>query len=130
MNFLMNGGRENRLITSLIILKPRRYMTQPYQALGSAFRGALGQDHNPLHRLACIVYGFRDEPVNTLIENALTRTDFTVLIFAKVLSDEAWNRRNTKNNVIVVTENRCAIKGEVGAVIPDLWKCEYIMQRI
>ena len=93
-------------------------MTQPYQALGSVFRGALEQDHNPLHRLACIGYGFRDEHVNTLIENALTRTDFTVLIFAKVLSDEAWNRWNTKNNVIVVIENRCAIKGEVGAVIP------------
>jgi hypothetical protein len=105
-------------------------MIQPYQALWSAFRGALGQDHNPLHRLVCIGYGFADEHVNTLIESALARTDFTLLIFTKYMSDEAWNRWSVKNNAIVVTENRCALKGEIGAGHPDLSKCEYIMQRI
>lgn len=105
-------------------------LTQPYQALWSAFRGALGQDHAPLHRLACIGYGFADEHVNTLIENALAGTDFTALIFTKALSDEAWNRWNSKPNVVIVTENRCAIKGEAGAGHPDLWKFEYLSQRV
>jgi len=121
--------------TKRLIIPPQRRkaddtMTQPYQALWSAFRGALGQDHNPLHRLACIGYGFADEHVNTLVESALARTDFTVLIFTKYLSDEVWNRWSAKSNVIVMTENRCAIKGEVGAGHSDLWKCDYIMQRI
>lgn len=121
--------------TKRLMIPPQRRkaddtMTQPYQALWSAFRGALGQDHDPLHRLACIGYGFADEHVNTLVESALARTDFTVLIFTKYLSDEAWNRWSKKSNVIVVTEDRCAIKGKVGEGHPDLWKCEYIMQRI
>ena len=105
-------------------------MIQPYQALWSAFRGALGQDHNPLNRLACIGYGLADEHVNTVIESALARTNFTVLIFAKVLSDEAWKRWSTKNNVIIVTEDRCAIKSEVGPGHPNLWEFEYLTQRI
>ncbi len=121
--------------TKRLMIPPQRRkgddtMMQPYQALWSAFRGALGQDHNPLHRLACIGYGFADEHVNTVIESALARTDLTVLIFAKALSDEAWNRWSAKNNVIVVTEARCAIKSEVGQGHPDLWKFEHLSQRI
>jgi SIR2-like protein len=121
--------------TKRLMIPPQRRkaddtMTQPYQALWSAFRGALGQDHNPLHRLACIGYGFADEHVNTVIESALARTDFTVLIFTKDLSDEAWNRWSAKSNVIIVTEDRCAIKSEVGAGHPDLWKFEHLSKRI
>jgi hypothetical protein len=105
-------------------------MTQPYQALWSAFRGALGQDPNPLHRLVCIGYGFADEHVNTLIESALARSDFTVLIFTKTISDEAWIRWSQKKNVIVVTDSRCAVKGEVGGGHPELWKFDTLSQRI
>jgi hypothetical protein len=121
--------------TKRLMIPPQRRkandtMTQPYQALWSAFRGALGQDNYPLNRLVCIGYGFTDEHVNTLIESALARTDFTVLIFTKHLSDDVWNRWSAKDNVIVVTETRCANKGETGAGHPDLWDCEYIMKRI
>lgn len=105
-------------------------MTQPYAALWSAFRGALAQDSNLLNRLVCIGYGFSDEHVNTPIENALARTNFTVLIFAEQLSDDAWDRWSRKNNVIVVTEARCALKSEVGAGHPDLWKFEKLAQEI
>lgn len=105
-------------------------MTQPYQALWSAFRGSLGQDQTPLHRLACIGYGFTDEHVNTLIESALARTDFTVLIFTRALSDEAWGRWSPKTNVIIVTESRCAIKGETGAGHPNLWNFEHLSERV
>jgi len=121
--------------TKRLMIPPQRRkaddtMVQPYQALWSAFRGALGQDHNPLHRLACIGYGFLDEHVNTLIENALARTDFTVLIFTKELSQDAWARWSPKNNVIIVTEDRCALKGQIGAGHPDLWKFEFLSERI
>lgn len=123
------------LSTKRLMIPPQKRkasdtMIQPYQALWSAFRGALGQDHYPLHRLACIGYGFADEHVNTLIETALARTDFTAMIFTKGLSDDAWNRWSNKNNVIIVTESRCAIKGQIGAGHPDLWKFEYLAQRV
>ena len=52
------------------------------------------------------------------------------MALTKSLSDEAWNRWSVKNNVIIVTETRSAIKGEVGVGHPDLWNCEYIMKRI
>lgn len=121
--------------TKRLMIPPQRRkaddtMVQPYQALWSAFRGALGQDHHPLHRLVCIGYGCGDEHVNTLIENALARTDFTALIFTKELSDDAWSRWSAKNNVIIVTEQRCALKGQVGPGHPDLWKFEHLSQRM
>jgi hypothetical protein len=105
-------------------------MSQPYAALWSAFRGALTQDSNPLNRLVCIGYGFADEHVNTLIESALARTNLTVLIFTKKLSYEAWNRWSVKNNVIVVTEGRCSLKGEIGQGHPDLWNFERLASEV
>jgi hypothetical protein len=110
--------------------KAQATMTQPYAALWSAFRGALGQDSNPLNRLVCIGYGYADEHVNTVIENALARTDFTVLIFTKKLEDDAWARWSAKNNVIVVTELRCALKGETGAGHSDLWNFERLAKEV
>lgn len=105
-------------------------MTQPYQALWSAFRGALGQDSNPLNRLVCIGYGFADEHVNTLIESALARTDFTVLIFTKELSDDVWGRWSAKGNVIVVTETRCSLKGNIGPGHANLWNFERLAREV
>lgn len=121
--------------TKRLMIPPQRRkandtMTQPYQALWSAFRGSLGQDHTPMHRLTCIGYGFQDEHVNTLIESALARTAFTVLIFAKALSDTSWYRWSQKDNVIIVTEDRCDLKAEIGAGHADLWKFENLSQRV
>ena len=110
--------------------KASETMIQPYSALWSRFRGALGQDTVPINRLVCIGYGFADEHVNTLIENALARTDFTVLIFAKALSDAAWARWSTKSNVIVVTEKRCSLKGTVGRGHCDLWSFQRIAKEV
>ncbi len=110
--------------------KAQDTMLQPYAALWSAFRGALGQDSNPLNRLVCIGYGFADEHVNTLIENALAQPNFTVLIFTKELSDDAWGRWGTKTNVVVVTESRCSLYGEIGGGHPDLWKFERIAKEV
>lgn len=121
--------------TKPLIVPPQRRkaddtMMQPYQALWSSFRGALGQDPYPLHRLACIGYGFGDEHVNTLLENALARTDFTLLIFTKDLPEEAWTRWSQKSNVIIVTDSRCSLKGEIGDGHPDWWKFEVLSERV
>lgn len=96
-------------------------MLPPYSALWSAFRGSLGQDARPLNRLACIGYGFADEHVNDIIEPALSRTDFTLLILTKALSDGAWSRWSDKTNVLVVTEAKSSLYGEPGPGHPDLW---------
>jgi len=105
-------------------------MSPPYSALWSAFRGVLGQDRKPINRLVCIGYGFADEHVNAVIENALARTDFTVLIFTRDLSDAAWARWSSKGNVIVVTEKQCSLKGDVGDGHCDLWSFERIAKEV
>lgn len=119
----------------LLMIPPQRRkasdtMTLPYSALWSLFRGALGQDSRPLNRLVCLGYGFADEHVNAVIDGALGRTDFTLLILTKSLSDEAWNRWSIKGNVVVVTESRCSLKGEIGMGHADLWKFERIAKEI
>jgi hypothetical protein len=105
-------------------------MNQPYAALWSAFRGSLAQDSAPLNRLACIGYGFADEHVNSVIEAALARTDFTVLIFTKELGDVAWARWSTKPNSVVVTVSRCSLKGQTGPGHPDLWSFERLATEV
>jgi hypothetical protein len=105
-------------------------MMPPYSILWSAFRGSLGQDGIPVNRLACIGYGFLDEHVNAVIEGALARTDFSLLIFARALTDVAWARWSPKTNTIVVTEARCSLKSEVGPGHPDLWRFERIAKEV
>ncbi len=121
--------------TKRLMIPPQRRkagdtMTPPYSALWSTFRGALGQDRLPINRLLCLGYGFADEHVNAVIENALARTDFTVLILTKELSETAWNRWSTKSNVIVVTEERCSLKGKVGDGHHDLWNFQRIAKEV
>ena len=105
-------------------------MSPPYATLWSAFRGALGQDAVPINRLVCVGYGFADEHVNAVIENALARTDFTVIILTKELSDPVWNRWHTKNSVVVVTESRCSLKGELGPGHHNLWDFSHVAKEV
>lgn len=105
-------------------------VSPPYSALWSAFRGALAHDAVLLNRLACLGYGFGDEHVNAVIENALARPDFTVLIFAAELEDKVWSRWSSKENCVVVTKSRCSLKGEVGVGHPTLWSFERIAQEV
>ena len=86
-------------------------------ALWSSFRGCLGHNAAPINRLVCIGYGFADEHVNAVIEAALARTDFTLLIFAKALEKAAWSRWSAKANVIIVTESQCSLKGQTGLAL-------------
>ena len=105
-------------------------MLPPYSTLWSAFRGSLGHNVSPINRLACFGYGFADEHVNAVIEGALARDDFTLLIFTKALSDPAWCRWSVKSNTIVVTETRCSLKGTIGPGHPALWQFERICQEV
>lgn len=105
-------------------------MLPPYAALWSAFRGCLGHNANPLNRLACLGYGFADEHVDAVIEAALARSDFTLLIFTKELSDTAWKRWSIKTKAVVVTETRCSLKGTVGPGHTDLWRFERLCKEV
>jgi hypothetical protein len=121
--------------TKRLMIPPQRRkaadtMNPPYSALWSAFRGYLGQNAAPLNRLACIGYGLGDEHVNTIIESALARTDFTALIFAKTLADHVWTRWSGKTNAIVVTEDRCALKGQIGPGHADFWSFERLAKEV
>lgn len=105
-------------------------MQPPYAALWSIFRGCLAHNENPINRLACFGYGFADEHVNAVIEAAMARTDFTLLIFTKGLSDGSWERWSVKRNAVVVTEARCSLKGTVGPGHPDLWRFERLCKEV
>lgn len=121
--------------TKRLVVPPQRRkaadtMLPPYSALWSAFRGSLGHDTNPVNRLACFGYGFGDEHVNVVIEAALARRDFTLLIFTKTLSDPAWDRWSIKANAVVVTKTRCSLKGMIGPGHPELWRFERLCKEV
>jgi hypothetical protein len=105
-------------------------MYPPYSVLWASFRGCMSLDAKPLHRLACFGYGFSDEHVNEIIEAALVRKDFTLLIFTKALSDTAWNRWSVKANAVIVTEARCSLKGTVGPGHTNLWRFERLCKEV
>ncbi len=102
----------------------------PYAALWSDFRGLLCHGPNMLNRLACVGYGLRDEHLNAVIENALGRSDFTMLVFAHGLTDPVFARWSIKRNVAIVTEARCSLYGEVGPGHAALWNFETMTQTI
>jgi len=121
--------------TKRLMIPPQRRkandtMVPPYSALWSSFRGSLGQDARPLNRLVCIGYGFADEHVNSVLEPALARSDFTLLILTRSLSDGAWDRWSQKAEAIVVTETRCSLYGETGTGHQDLWSFERLFKEV
>ena len=105
-------------------------MLQPYATLWTAFRGCLSHIARPINRLACIGYSFADEHVNSVIEAALNRTDFTLLIFTRDLSGPAWTRLSVKPNVVIVTETRCSLEGTKGPGHVDLWRFERLCEEV
>ncbi len=121
--------------TKRLMIPPQRRkasdtMLPPYSALWSSFRGCLGHNVAPINRLVCLGYGFGDEHVNSIIENALVRPDFTLLVFTRTLFDAAWARWSGKKNTIVVTENRCSLKGAFGPGHTDLWSFERLCREV
>ena len=125
---LPNGTR--RLMVPPQRRKAIDTMLPPYAALWSAFRGCLGHNATPINCLACLGYGFGDEHVNAVVEAALARTDFTLLIFTKELANGSWDRWSVKTNAVIVTETRCSIKGTVGPGHDDLWRFERLCKEV
>ena len=121
--------------TKRLMVPPQRRkaidtMHRPYATLWSAFRGCLSHNERPINRLACFGYSFVDEHVNAVIEAALARTDFTLLIFTKEMSDPAWTRLSVKPNTVIVTEKHCSLKGTVGPGHIDLWRFERLCREV
>lgn len=106
-------------------------MTVPYINLWSEFRAYLRQGQRPLiNRLISIGYAMKDEHVNAVLESALARTDFTLIVLTKELDDTAFDRWKSKQNVIIVTSSRCSFGGKVGSGHPDLWQLERINKEV
>lgn len=63
---------------------------QPYASLWSEFRRLLCHGPSLIHRLVTIGYGYADEHVNAVIENALARSNFNLLVFARSLPIHAF----------------------------------------
>lgn len=96
----------------------------PYSQIWSEFRGLLCQGPVTLNRLAVIGYGMADEHVNSVLLNALARSDFTLLIFAMHLSDSVFDRWRDHPRTIIVTNDRSSMSGTIGSGHPSLWNFE------
>ena len=68
--------------------------------------------------------------MNPILEAALTRPDFTMLILARSLPEEILDHWKTRQNVVIVTEQRCALYGEEGPGIADVWSFEWLAQEV
>lgn len=119
----------------LLMIPPQRRkatetMVPPYSALWSEFRGCLSHYQTLLNRLFVFGYGFADEHVNAVIENALARPNFTLLAFSYSLPDHIWERYSQLSNVVLVTSDRASLKGESGAGHPTLWDFKNIIREV
>lgn len=105
--------------------------TPPYSMLWSEFRGILNNDQRRLlNRLVCVGYSLGDTHVNPILEAALGRPNFTMLILARNLPEGTFNHWKTFENVIVATEQRCALYREEGPGIPEIWSFEWLAQEV
>lgn len=104
--------------------------TQPYSAIWTRFRAWLIYGPRALNRLVCIGYGMKDQHVNDVIDGATSRGDFTLLIFAKNLTDECFEQWARKENVIIVTNDRCSLFGEAGPGHDCLWDFEALCMEV
>lgn len=102
----------------------------PYSTLWSEFRGSLFHGDDKLNRLITLGYGMADEHVNAEIESAIERTNFTLIIITKELSDPVFEKWSNKSRVHIVTERRCSLNGEAGQGHPDLCSFEGFIEEM
>jgi len=102
----------------------------PYSTLWSEFRGSLFHGDDKLNRLITLGYGMADEHVNAEIESALERSNFTLIIIAKALSDAVFTKWSRKQRVHIVTEDRCSLDRVLGAGLPGLSSFEGFIARM
>jgi hypothetical protein len=105
--------------------------TPPYSTLWSEFRGILNNDRlRLLNRLVCVGYGLGDTHVNPILEAALVRPDFTMLILARNLPEATFDYWKAFGNVIVATQQRCVLYREEGPGIPEIWSFEWLAREV
>ena len=105
-------------------------VSPPYTTLWTEFRSRLIHGPKTINRLVTLGYGMGDGHVNDVIEGAMARSSFTLIIIAKSLSDEAFKVWSEKDNAVIVTEERCSLRGEVGPGHPRLWSFEAIVEEM
>lgn len=113
-------GTSKRLMIPPQYRKAQDTGRPPYSTLWSEFRGSLFHGVNPLNRLITLGYGMADEHVNTEIESALERPNFTLIIITRGLSDSIFTKWSKKTRVHILTANRSSLNGEEGPGHPDL----------
>jgi len=103
----------------------------PYATIWSEFRAHLANESSRLlNRLVCIGYGLGDGHVNAVIESALARNHFTLVILAKDLSDDKFQRWQKSTKIIIVTEKRSSLYGEEGPGLHDAWAFEWLAKEV
>jgi hypothetical protein len=102
----------------------------PYEALWSEFRRVLRHGPFLLNRLVAVGCGMQDSHVNAVLDNALARPDFTLIVLSMRLSDPAFDRWRACPNCIVVTRERSSLFTDVGPGHPDLWSFERLAQEV
>lgn len=110
--------------------KAAETVTPPYARLWSEFRKSLVHGPDTINRLVCMGYGMADEHVNAVIESALARTNFTLVVATKSLSDAAFSRWSQYQNALLITAGRSAFYGEVGVGNPSLSTFEGIVEEL
>jgi hypothetical protein len=122
--------------TRVFMIPPHQRKAQdtgflPYSILWSEFRGLLANDQRRLlNRLICIGYGMRDTHINPVLEAALARSNFTLIILAKSLSDAEFDRWKGYENVLIATETRCVLQREEGPGVPEIWSFEWLCKEV
>lgn len=100
---------------------------QPYATLWSEFRALLTNDTaRLLNRLICVGFGMRDSHVNTVLEAARARPNFTLIILAKSLPDTEFDHWKNHSNVIIATETRCSLYGQEAGGDSEVWSFEWL----
>ena len=102
----------------------------PYSTIWTEFRNRLTLGPNPLNRLVAIGYGMADEHVNDVLEAALARSNMTLIIISKLLANDVFDRWADRENTVIVTGDRCSLKGEVGQGHPSLWSFEAVVEEL
>jgi len=103
----------------------------PYAALWSEFRGLLANDSTRLlSRLICSGYGMSDGHVNAVIQSALSRPNFSLIILSEYLSEETFRQWAQFKTVIIATKYRCSLFGEEGPGINEEWSFEWLAKEV
>lgn len=103
----------------------------PYAQLWSEFRAYLANDERALlNRLVVVGYSMADGHVNAVVEAALGRRDFTLIVLTRSLSDAAFRRFSEMTNTIIVTESRSALYAEIGPGLRDEWSFEWLASEV